>query len=107
MAFDHAAVTGEKLASEEIVVHAAAGNAGCEATLAHHEERLARALAGVINLLDPDVILLGGGLSHLDRLYDNVPRLWMPHVYLNPEATQLVRPVYGDSSGVRGAACLW
>lgn len=107
LAFDHAAVSGEKLAPEAIVARAAAGDADCEATLARYEERLARALAGVINVLDPDVIVLGGGLSQLDRLYDNVPSLWTPHVYLKPDATRLVRPVHGDSSGVRGAAWLW
>jgi fructokinase len=78
-----------------------------EAALTRYEARLARALAGVINLLDPDVIVLGGGVSNLDRLYENVPRLWGAHVFSDHVATQLARHVHGDSSGVRGAAWLW
>ena len=72
-----------------------------------YEERLARALAGVINILDPDVIVLGGGISNLSRLYANVPVLWQPYVFSDHVATRLVPPVHGDSSGVRGAAWLW
>jgi fructokinase len=77
------------------------------ATLARYEERLARALAGVINLIDPDVIVLGGGMSNIDRLYDTVPRLWPRYVFSDRVDTKLVPPKYGDSSGVRGAAWLW
>ena len=72
-----------------------------------YEERLARALAGVINILDPDVIVLGGGISNIDRLYANVPVLWRPYVFSDEVATTLAPPVHGDSSGVRGAAWLW
>ena len=72
-----------------------------------YEERLARALAGVINILDPDVIVLGGGISNVARLYANVPRLWRPYVFSDQVATRLLPPVHGDSSGVRGAAWLW
>jgi len=72
-----------------------------------YEERLARALAGVINILDPDVIVLGGGISNLQRLYANVPALWQPYVFSDQVATKLAPPVHGDSSGVRGAAWLW
>lgn len=72
-----------------------------------YEERLARSLAGVINILDPDVIVLGGGLSNIDRLYAGVPRLWKPHVFSDHVATRLAKQVHGDSSGVRGAAWLW
>ena len=72
-----------------------------------YEDRLARALAGVVNLLDPDVIVLGGGLSNLARLYDNVPRLLAAEVFSDVFTTPLVRAVHGDSSGVRGAAWLW
>jgi fructokinase len=75
--------------------------------MARYEERLARALAGVINVLDPDVIVLGGGVSNVERLYANVPRLWSAHVFSDRVATRLVPPVHGDSSGVRGAAWLW
>jgi fructokinase len=72
-----------------------------------YEERLARALAGVINVLDPDVIVLGGGISNIQRLYANVPRLWEPYVFSDRVATRLVQNRHGDSSGVRGAAWLW
>lgn len=72
-----------------------------------YEERLARALAGVINVLDPDVIVLGGGISNVRRLYANVPRLWEPYVFSDQVATRLVQNRHGDSSGVRGAAWLW
>ena len=72
-----------------------------------YEERLARALAGVINILDPDVIVLGGGISNIQRLYTNVPLLWQPHVFSDHVATRLAKNVHGDSSGVRGAAWLW
>jgi len=75
--------------------------------LDRYEERLARALAGVINILDPDVIVLGGGISNIPRLYANVPVLWRPHVFSDQAATRLAPPVHGDSSGVRGAAWLW
>jgi len=83
------------------------GGAASEAAIARYEERLARALAGVINLLDPDVIVLGGGVSNVDRLYANVPRLWAAHVFSDHVSTRLAKHVHGDSSGVRGAAWLW
>ena len=91
----------------EIAQRGAAGDAACEATLQRYEARLARALAQVINLLDPDVIVLGGGLSNMDRLYRNVPRLWAEHIFSDQVATQLLKHRHGDSSGVRGAAWLW
>ena len=77
------------------------------ADLDRYEERLARSLAGVINILDPDVIVLGGGISNLQRLYANVPRLWEPYVFSDRVTTRLVQNRHGDSSGVRGAAWLW
>jgi predicted NBD/HSP70 family sugar kinase len=80
---------------------------GGESALGRYAERLARALAGVINILDPDVIVLGGGVSNVARLYDNVPRLWLPYVFSDRVATRLLPPKHGDSSGVRGAAWLW
>jgi len=107
MAADHAAVTGASLAPEDIVRRAQAGDADCEATLVRHETRLARALAVVINILDPEVIVLGGGLSNLARLYASVPRLWLAHVFSDEVRTRLVAPVHGDSGGGRGAAWLW
>ncbi|OAI52379.1 transcriptional regulator [Betaproteobacteria bacterium SCGC AG-212-J23] len=75
--------------------------------LDRYHDRLARALGGVINILDPGVIVLGGGLSNLPSLYSEVPRLWGRYIFSNTVATRLVPPVYGDSSGVRGAAWLW
>jgi fructokinase len=72
-----------------------------------YEERLARSLAGVINILDPDVIVLGGGISSIQRLYAHVPVLWRRYVFSDQVATKLAAPVHGDSSGVRGAAWLW
>jgi fructokinase len=107
LAADHAHLAGERLAAEAIVERAVAGDAACEATLARYERRLARSLAVVINVVDPEVIVLGGGLSQLERLYRNVPALWGAHVFSDAVATRLVPPVHGDSSGVRGAAWLW
>ena len=104
---DHARASGPRLAAEEIVRRAAAGDADCETTLARYETRLARALASVINLLDPDAIVLGGGLSNVARFYDTVPRLWGDHVFSDEVRTRLLAPAHGDSSGVRGAAWLW
>ncbi|MBI1943649.1 MAG: ROK family protein [Betaproteobacteria bacterium] len=101
LARDHAVLTGNALTPEEIV------RKGHEETLCRYERRLARALSGVINILDPDVIVLGGGLSNLERLYANVPALWGPYVFSDHVATRLVRNRHGDASGVRGAAWLW
>jgi fructokinase len=106
LAADHRRHTGQALTPQEIASRAA-DDPGCEATLQRYEAHLARALAGVINLLDPDVIVLGGGLSNLDRLYANVPRLWGSHVFSDRVDTRLVKNRHGDSSGVRGAAWLW
>ena len=107
LAADHARAAGERIDAEEIARRAGAGNTACEATLRRYEARLARSLAGVVNILDPDVIVLGGGLSHLARLYERVPALWGAHVFSDEVRTRLVPPVHGDSGGVRGAAWLW
>jgi len=104
---DHAEASGEILDPEEIAARAAAGDAACVATLRRYEQRLARALAQVINILDPDAIVLGGGLSHLERLYQNVPKLWGAQVFSDQVATRLLKNRHGDASGVRGAAWLW
>jgi fructokinase len=103
---DHARQTGETLAPADIDRRASAGDTGCEATLQRYEARLGRALAGVINLLDPQVIVLGGGLSNLQRLYRNLPACCGPHVFSDVFYTRIVPPAHGDSSGVRGAAWL-
>ena len=111
LAHDHVVHTGAALDARQIGERAALGDAACEATLQRYEARLARGLAHVINLLDPDVIVLVGGVSGLDRLFDTVPRLWGAFVFSgglhDPVRTRLVRSVHGDSSGVRGAAWLW
>jgi fructokinase len=107
LAADHVRYGGEDLPAHEIAQLAQAGYGPCSTTLTRYEERLARALAGVINLLDPDVIVLGGGVSNISRLYDTVPRLWPRYVFSDRVDTRLVAPKYGDSSGVRGAARLW
>ncbi len=107
MTRDHFALTGDSLTPDAITARAAAGDDLCEATLARYEDRLARALASVINILDPDVIVLGGGVSNLSRLYENVPHLWGNYVFSDRVDTRLVPAQHGDSSGVRGAAWLW
>ena len=111
LAQDHLRHGGEAIDGPQITRRAAAGDSACAATLERHASRLARALAHVINLLDPDVIVLGGGLSALDALYTRVPALWEAHVFSGglrePVRTRLVRSRHGDSSGVRGAAWLW
>ncbi|GIK88547.1 MAG: N-acetylglucosamine kinase [Betaproteobacteria bacterium] len=106
LARDHALATGAPRGADAIVVAAAAGDAGAQASLARYEDRLARALAHVINVVDPDVIVLGGGLSNVERLYANVPRLWGRYVFSDRVDTKLARNAHGDSSGVRGAARL-
>ena len=104
---DHLAATGEERTAAEIAAAAAAGDGRAEATMARYEGRMARALATIINVVDPDVIVLGGGLSKVTRLYANVPRLWGAWVFSDRVDTRLVPPKHGDSSGVRGAAWLF
>ena len=107
LAADHKRHTGQTLAAPAIAARAAAGDPDCRATLDRYADRLARALAVVINILDPDAIVLGGGLSQLRLLYDEVPRRWGPHILSDTIVTRLLPPRHGDSSGVRGAAWLW
>jgi len=107
LAREYAAGGGEPVTAEEVAARAAAGEAGALAVLERYAERMARALASVMNLVDPDVIVLGGGLSNIDLLYERVPQLWSPHVFSDRVITRLVRARHGDSSGVRGAAWLW
>jgi len=103
---DFLAATGVQKTAHEIV-QLAQGNTEAEACLQRYENRMARGLAHIINILDPDVIVLGGGMSNIKRLYKNVPQLWDEYVFSDVINTRLVAPVYGDSSGVRGAAWLW
>lgn len=104
---DYVQSGGPNVSAEEIAARATGGDALADAALARYEARMARALSSVINLFDPDVIVLGGGLSKIDRLYDAVPALWAPHVFSDRVTTRLVRAKHGDASGVRGAAWLW
>jgi fructokinase len=97
----------ERVTAFDVATYACAGEPLAVAALSRYEERMARALGSVINVLDPDVIVLGGGLSNIDRLYESVPKLWAPSVFSDTVTTRLVRAAHGDSSGVRGAAWLW
>jgi fructokinase len=110
MSADHEKVSGVSLLPPGIVDAAARGDAAADATLQRYERRMARALAGIINVLDPDVIVLGGGMSNMARLYTNVPRLWREYVFCagaDDLRTRLIPAQHGDASGVRGAAWLW
>lgn len=98
--------TGRPLSAPEIVANASHDTA-CEAALAAFEDRLARSLATIINVIDPDVIVLGGGLSNVPRWYASVPKIWTKYILSDHVATRLVPPKFGDASGVRGAAWLW
>jgi fructokinase len=107
MSHDHLAHAVEALDAPAIAARAAAGETAAMATLGRYEDRLARALASIMNVLDPDVIVLGGGVSNIARLYTNVPALWGRYVFSDTVATRLVPAQHGDASGVRGAAWLW
>ena len=104
---DFERATGRELGAKEIVEAAAGGDEAAEAALMRLEDRMARGLAHVINVLDPDVIVLGGGLSNIERLYSSLPRIWAEWVFSDRVDTRLVVNRHGDSGGVRGAAWLW
>lgn len=107
LALDFCTATGETATAADIVTRSAAGDVAAEASLVRYIDRLARATATVINLIDPNVIVLGGGMSNVKRLYTDVPQLWPQYVFSDTVVTQLVPPRHGDASGVRGAAWLW
>jgi fructokinase len=107
LAADHARATGKSTRAEAIVAAAADGHGEARATLDRHAGRLARALAMMVNLVDPDIIVLGGGLSALPHLYEQVPALMAPLLFCDSPHVDLRPPRYGDASGVRGAAWLW
>jgi fructokinase len=107
LARDHERGGGARLSAEEVGSRAAQREPAAAATLARYHSRMARALASVINVLDPDVIVLGGGLSHIESLYTEVPRLWGEFVFSDAVETKLIGARHGDASGVRGAAWLW
>jgi fructokinase len=104
---DHLRQTGQRLSPAAIADGTGEGDAASHATLERYMDRLARSLATVINLIDPDAIVLGGGLSGITALYEGVPRLWTRYVFSDRVVTRLLPPAHGDSSGVRGAAWLW
>ncbi len=106
LARDYRTATGIARDGPAIVAAAAVGDAAAEAALCRYEDRLARGLATVINILDPATIVLGGGVSNLERLYASVPAIWQRYVFSDTVRTRLLPPVHGDSSGVRGAAWL-
>ena len=104
---DYLQATGEKRSAEEIAAAASAGETRAQAALSRYVDRLARGLANVINIIDPEVIVLGGGMGKISALYDAVPLVWGRYIFSDSVGTQLKSPVHGDSSGVRGAAWLW
>lgn len=107
VARDYIRLGGDDMPAGEVAARADRGEARAMACLERYERRFARAIASIINVVDPDVIVLGGGLSNITRLYDRVPALWGPHVFSDRVDTRLVRARHGDASGVRGAAWLW
>ena len=107
MSADHARRTGVMLTAHQIARQASKGNQQAKRTLSHHADRLARGLAGIVNILDPNVIVLGGGLSNLAGLYDALPDLMAPHIFAADRRVTIRPPLHGDDSGVRGAAWLW
>ena len=104
---DHAATSGREMSGPEIAAAAADGDAQAIAAIERYGERLARALATVINVFDPEIVVLGGGMSRLEAIYRRVPEIWREWIFSDTVATRLRPPVHGDSSGVRGAAWLW
>jgi len=107
LARDHRLHTGQDVKAPEIAARAESGDPQALATMVRYVDRLARALAVIINVLDPDVVVLGGGLSNVARLYREVPLLVPKYVFSDQVTTPIVKAKYGDSSGVRGAAWLW
>jgi len=103
---DHRAETGHDLLAHEIAEQSSAGDVNCRNTVLRYCDRLARTLATVINLLDPEVIVLGGGVSNIEAIYEEVPKRWAKYTFCEQVRTRLVRNEHGDASGVRGAARL-
>lgn len=104
---NHAWASGNTMKAEDIAAAAQGGCGAARQTLDRHASRLARSLACVVNILDPDCIVLGGGLSNMTHLYEALPKLMAPHIFADHTHVHVVRPMHGDDSGVRGAARLW
>jgi fructokinase len=104
---DYHRVTGEPLSTHDIISAAAKGEAKAVAALHRYAERMAKSLAQVVNILDPDVVVLGGGMSNVEALYTLVPQRWRKYIFSDSVKTQILQAKHGDSSGVRGAAWLW
>ena len=107
LARDHEAATGEALSTHEIAERAADGHVGARASYDRYVDRLARGLATVINVVDPNVVVLGGGMSNLPTLPEDLERALPSYVFTDAFSTRVVLNTHGDSSGVRGAAWLW
>jgi len=107
LARDHERASGKAADAAEVARLAETGDAIATGCLDRYVHRLSRALAAIINVIDPDAIVLGGGLSGIDRLYRDVPKQWSRYVFSDQVTTELMPPKFGDSSGVRGAAWLW
>jgi fructokinase len=107
LARDYIKLGGSDLSASEVATRAERGDPRAIECLERYERRFAKAIATIINVVDPDVVVLGGGLSNIERLYLNVPKLWAPHVFSDRVSTRLVRATHGDASGVRGAAWLF
>ena len=107
MAADHQRSTGQELVAESIAARAEYGDVDCLNTLNRYANRLGRALATAINILDPEIIVLGGGLSKITHLYELLPKYCGPHVFSDTFHSRILPPTHGDASGVRGAAWLW
>ena len=107
MSRDYEEKTGIAINAAAIAERATQAERAALDLMERYEQRMARALASIINVIDPDAIVLGGGLSNIERLYANVPRLWPAYVFSDRVDTPLLRAKHGDSSGVRGAAWLW
>ncbi len=104
---DYARVTGEELSTHDIIANAMKGEAKARAAMDRFMDRLARSMSAVMNIIDPDVIVLGGGMSNVNAIYDEVPKIWGRYVNSDTVHTPLKPARYGDSSGIRGAAWLW
>ena len=104
---DYANATGDQITGEAVADAAEHGDLDARETLQRHASRLARGLAHVVNIIDPDVIVLGGGLSKLQHLYAQLPGLMAPHIFADDQRVSILPPKWGDASGVRGAAWLW